>query len=284
MEPSIGNLLDSASHLKSISDSPALDVQLMLCHVLEKSPSYVYSHREHLLSDNQMKTFTRLLTRRQQGEPVAYLTGKKGFWNIEFSVNPNVLVPRPETEVLVERVLALDRNQIDSVLDLGTGSGAIAISLAMERPGWTLTATDISQQAIDAARSNALAHAVDIHFIKGHWCNPLLEMQFDVIVSNPPYIKMDDPHLTQAELQYEPTEALVSGVDGLAALQEIIVRAKNHLNSGGRLILEHGYDQCAAVCTLLDQCGYSGIEIYKDYTGIDRAVEARWGGISSGQI
>lgn len=276
MSPSIGDVLELASRLESISDSPQLDVQTVLGHVLGKSRSYLFSHPELALTDAQTATFNDLLARRLNSEPVAYLTGTRGFWNIELSVNPSVLIPRPETELLVELALSLDQDQIGSMVDLGTGSGAIAISLARERPNWNVSATDITTAAIATARKNALANDVEIKFIKGNWYRPLTGTRFDLIVSNPPYIKADDPHLAQPGLKYEPVEALVSDVDGLAALREIIRTGRQHLNQGGWIILEHGYDQSNKVCAMLDSNGYHAIEPYKDIAKTDRAVMARF--------
>lgn len=276
MSASIGDILELASRLEAISDSPALDIQVILCHVLGKSRSYLYSHSEDKLPESQLTTFFELLRRRQNGEPVVHLTGTKGFWNIELSVNPTVLIPRPETELLVELALSLEQDQIKSMVDLGTGSGAIAISLARERPDWIVFATDITTGAITTARRNALSNNANVNFIQGHWCRPLADMRFDLIVSNPPYIKANDPHLAQPELKYEPLVALISDIDGLTALREIIANSKRHLNPGGRIILEHGYDQSNKVCAMLASNGYHSIEAYQDIANTDRAVMARF--------
>jgi release factor glutamine methyltransferase len=275
MPPNIGDILGLASDLESISDSPESDVQTILCYVLGKSRSHLYANLDSGLSDSQTAAFLDLLARRQNGEPVAYLTETKGFWNIELSVNPSVLIPRPETELLVELALSLPQDRIKSMLDLGTGSGAIAISLALERPHWSISATDITTGAIATARENAQNNQTEINFIKGHWCRPLSGMRFDLIVSNPPYVRSDDPHLDQPDLRYEPVEALASDVDGLAALREIILTARQHLNPGGWIVLEHGYDQSKKVCAMLDSNGYHAIEPHQAIAGMDRAVIAR---------
>jgi release factor glutamine methyltransferase len=276
MSPSIGDILEFNSHLESVSDSPALDVETILCHVLGKSPSHLYSHPELTLPDSQARRFFELLARRQAGEPVAYLTGTKGFWNIELNVTPSVLIPRPETELLVELALSLDQDQIRCMVDLGTGSGAIAISVAGERPQWNILATDISTEALATAHKNALSNHVKINFMEGHWCQPLANMRVDLIVCNPPYIAADDPHLAQADLKYEPAAALISGTDGLAALREIIQTSRHHLNPTGWIILEHGYDQSNSVCAMLELNGYHAIEPYQDIAKTDRAVVARF--------
>ncbi len=276
MPPSIEDILEIDSHLESLSDSPKLDVQTILCHVLGKSLSHLYSHPELRLSDLQARRYFDLLARRLTGEPVAYLTGTKGFWNIELNVNPSVLIPRPETELLVELALSLEQDQIKNLVDLGTGSGAIAISIAGERPQWDISATDITAEALATARNNALNNHVKINFIKGHWCQPLSDMRFDLIVSNPPYIATEDPHLALPELKHEPVAALVSDIDGLAALREIIQTSRQHLNPDGWMILEHGYDQSNKVCAMLEGNGYHAIEPYKDIAKTDRAVRARF--------
>lgn len=276
MSPVIRDILELASRLETVSDSPELDIQVILCHVLGKSRNYLYSHPDDKLPESRLASFFELLTRRENGEPVAYLTGKKGFWNIELSVNPTVLIPRPETELIVELALGLAQEQIKSMVDLGTGSGAIAISLARERPDWIVSATDITTGAIATARNNALSNNANVNFMQGHWCRPLSGMCFDLIVSNPPYIRANDPQLAQSVLKYEPVGALISDVDGLAALREIIVNSRRHLNPGGWIILEHGYDQSNKVCAMLDSNGYRSIEAYQDIANTDRTVMARF--------
>jgi release factor glutamine methyltransferase len=276
MSPNIGEILEFSSRLESVSDSPALDVQTILCHVLGRPPGYLFSHPELILPDCQAKRFFGLLARRQAGEPVAYLTGTKGFWDIELSVGPGVLIPRPETELLVELALSLDQDQVRSMVDLGTGSGAIAISIAGKRPQWTISATDISTDAISIARKNARDNHVNINFIEGHWFQPLSNRRFDLIVSNPPYIDPDDPHLAQPGLRFEPEEALVSDLNGLSAINEIVANARHHLTPEGWIILEHGYDQSAKVCAMLESHGYQAISVHKDLAGNDRAAIARF--------
>jgi release factor glutamine methyltransferase len=273
----IKDILQLSEQLKTRSDTADLDIQILLCHVLKQSRSYLYSHPEQVLSDDQQQAFFELLASRRSGVPVAYLTGLAGFWTIELSVNRHVLVPRPETELLIELALSLDSQQIGNAVDLGTGSGAIAISLAKERPEWQLTATDISAQAINVARTNAQNNNTHIEFVVGSWYEPLASRSFDLIVSNPPYIRSTDEHLQQAELKHEPLDALVSDDNGLTALSTIITGVTRHLRSGGWIILEHGYDQSDDVCALLTDNGFSEIEPHQDNNGVDRAVMARLG-------
>lgn len=264
------------------SKTENLDLEILLEEVLQKPRSFIFAYPEYELSKEQKDLFDLLYERRRLGEPVAYIVGKKEFWSREFIINKNVLIPRPETEILVEIILRNFNKGEVCVADLGTGSGAIALTLASERPDWGLVATDISEDALAVAKSNAHRFGVDnIEFYLGGWCSALPDKKFDVIVSNPPYIKggyFDEILESQADhiMQqlFEPLVALESGEDGLDAIREIVSQAKEKLNPGGMLVLEHGYDQSLEIIKLLKCHGYSKIVAHKDLAGLDRAVEA----------
>ncbi len=256
------------------STTPRLDLELLLAEVLQKPRSFLLAHSELELSCEQAKAFQILYKRRLGGEPMAYILGRKEFWSLVLTINDKVLIPRPETELLVELILQLD-NPNAKVADLGTGSGAIALALAKERPSWQITATDISEDALQVARFNAKKYQMpNIVFYCGDWCQVLPDEKFDVIVSNPPYLAQEDPHLKLGDVKFEPKTALVAG-DGLAAIKKIISQAKNKLRVNGVLALEHGYDQQSAIQKLLQQNGYQEITAYKDLAGIARVVVAR---------
>jgi len=263
--------------LEAVSDSPRLDAEYLLLHLLDKPHSYLYSHPEEILSPHLREEYGRLIERRLQREPVAYIIGKKAFWSLELVVNPATLIPRPETELLVE--LALQKGSSKEtlkVIDLGTGSGAIALALAKERPNWMITATDYSLGALQTAQENAKRNKIsNVTFIESCWWNGIEEQKFDLIISNPPYIASDDPHLNQADLRYEPLSALASGPDGLDAVQGIIDNCIKFLHQGTWLVLEHGYHQAQPINVLLKKKGFQFIEHHKDLAGIPRAVVAR---------
>jgi release factor glutamine methyltransferase len=223
------------------------------------------------------------VARRAAGEPFAYITGRRGFWSLDLTVTPDVLVPRPETELLVERALALGdelagllgRPAIE-IADLGTGSGAIALAIASARPGWRVVATDVSPAALEVARGNAIRLRIDsVSFLEGEWWSPLAGQTFDMVVSNPPYVGADDPALEDLALQHEPRIALTPGADALAALRAIVVGAPKHLRPGAALLLEHGADQAAAVAELLVAQGFHHVRSHADLAGHLRITEGR---------
>jgi release factor glutamine methyltransferase len=256
------------------STSPRLDVELLLAFTLNKPRSFLYSHPKYDLPPEQQKEFDRLYKRRLGGEPIAYIIGKKEFWSLELLVNKNVLIPRPETETLVEFALNKLNSESATIADLGTGSGAIAIAIACERPKLNIIATDISKDALEIARHNAKQLQLkNIEFHHGDWCDALPDTKLDAIISNPPYISQDDPHLQKGDVRFEPKSALEAG-DGLSELQKIIPQAKEKLKDGGFLIIEHGHDQSKHVQDLLNQHGYQKITPHKDLAGIDRVVIA----------
>lgn len=242
------------------------------------------AHPELKLTEAQNTELTMLLQRREQGEPIAYLVGKRGFWKHDFNVTPATLIPRPETELIIEATLQhLDTGKPARILDLGTGSGIIAISLALESPFWQVMGLDQSQDALEIARANARSlQAVNVSFLKSDWFSALDDHfhgnthGFDLIASNPPYIAEHDPHLTQGDLRFEPSKALSSGKDGLQDLRRIIHAAPYFLKHNGWLILEHGYDQQKPVQDLLKQAGFSEVQTLTDLNGHPRTSLGRW--------
>ncbi|MBT8125103.1 MAG: peptide chain release factor N(5)-glutamine methyltransferase, partial [Gammaproteobacteria bacterium] len=223
--------------------------------------------------EQQLELFTSALNRRNKGEPLAYITGKKEFWSLEFIVNEHVLIPRPETELLIELTLnEVSNTKAPRILDLGTGSGAISISVAKEREDAKIVATDISSQALEIAKKNAEKHNAEITFIKSSWYENLAEEIFDAIICNPPYIAKDDPDLDKHVYQHEPGKALISDKNGLKDLELVIAGAKEYLSSTGYLAVEHGFQQAKKVQQLFDQHGFMSIQTHKDLTGLDRAT------------
>ncbi|MCL2161519.1 MAG: peptide chain release factor N(5)-glutamine methyltransferase [Betaproteobacteria bacterium] len=256
------------------------DARLLLRHVCRASAAHLAAWPEEVLHVAQWRTFQQLVERRTAGEPIAYLTGEREFYGRPFLVNASVLIPRPETELLVElsiaRFAAVHRPR---VLDLGTGSGILAITLALELDRPEVTATDISRDALALANTNALRLGAGITFLWSDWYTLLRRNdRFQLIVANPPYIVEDDPHLAQGDLRFEPLTALASGPDGLRALAAIIAGAGRHLEDGGWLFLEHGYNQADAVRALLADAGFTHIASWKDIADIDRVCAGCWAG------
>ncbi len=270
---SIGAALMAAqARIAAVSDSPRLDAELLLAHVTGLGRAQLFARLAAELSAGEQQAFEALAARRSRGEPVAYLTGSKGFWTLELQVTPAVLVPRPETELLVEWGLeCLAGRSAPRVADLGTGSGAIALALASERPDARIEATDASAAALAVARRNAQTLGLDrVQLCEGHWHAPLAPAAYDLIVSNPPYIAHDDPHLSA--LRFEPATALTDGADGLHALREIVAATPPYLREGGWLLVEHGHDQGEAVRALFADCGFAGIATRCDYGGHERVT------------
>ena len=271
----VGDLVRSIRSSKLHSDTPLLDCQLLLSKCLNRSKSWLLAHDEYCLTDEEAQSYASLLARRIAGEPIAYILGSQGFWDMELMVTPDTLIPRPETELLVETVLATCGPGYQRVVDLGTGTGAIAIAIQRERPNWEVWATDFSSAALTIAKKNdAEWSAGKIQFLQGHWLSNFGPEQFDLIISNPPYIQHNDSHL-QA-LQHEPTSALTASDTGMADLKTIISQSTRCLKNGGRLMLEHGYDQQAQVAELLEKEGFTEITLLADYNHIPRAISTRW--------
>jgi release factor glutamine methyltransferase len=246
-----------------------LENRMLLCHVLGLTRVQLITQSERVISSAEAALLSKLIERRRNGEPMAYLVGQREFYGLPFYVDPSVLIPRPDTELLVD--LALDRlPQQGSVLDMGTGSGAIAVALAHTRPDAEVTALDVSADALAVARRNADANLVKLHLIVSNWYDALGEQRFDVIAANPPYIAAGDIHLSQGDLRFEPIGALTDHLDGLSALRRIVQGAARHLRPHGWLLMEHGYDQAEAVRALLNDAGYGEVQSWQDLAGIAR--------------
>ncbi len=249
-----------------------LEAQILLCHAMQQPRSYLAAHDRDPILPEQATAFATLLQRRLHGEPIAYILGEREFYSLDFKVTPAVLIPRPETELLVE--LALERlpaGRSVRVLDLGTGSGAVAVTLALHRPQAEVVAVDQSAASLEVARENAQQLGTGkLHLIQSDWYSALNEEKFDLIVSNPPYIAAADPHLTQGDVRFEPPAALASGADGLDDIRAIIRGAAPHLKPGGWLLFEHGYDQAAACRELLVLAGFEQVASAADLAGIER--------------
>ena len=259
------------------SDSAKLDCELLLAHTLGQPTSFLLTWPEKNLSDAQRQSFKSLVEKRRQGHPIAHLVGQREFWGLNFQVTANTLIPRPDTEVLVETVLAkMKKQQTWEFLDMGTGSGAIACAVKHEYPNANISATDLQIEALTIAKRNADQLNLDIQFIQSDWFAKLEQRKFDCIVSNPPYIENDDPHLQQGDVRFEPITALSSGKDGLDDLRQIIRQAPQHLNHRAWLILEHGYNQAEAVSELMHQAGFQSVELTYDYGQNPRVTSGQW--------
>lgn len=276
----IGELLRQAVEplRQTVDCDPRLEAELLLAHLLQQPRTHLLAWPEKTVAPDLQKRFERLLQRRQAGEPLAYLTGSREFWSLSFTVTPATLIPRPETELLVERALRLiPANAAWDIADLGTGCGAIAASIASERPGCRLLATDRSAEALLVARKNFQRLGLsNVRCASGDWCQALpAETAFELIVGNPPYIAEDDPHLQSGGLPWEPTSALKAGHQGLSDLRRIIGGAPQHLRSGGWLLLEHGLQQGARVRQLMRDAGYLEVATHRDLAARERLTEGR---------
>ncbi len=266
--PELGNVLAAATARLG----ERVDAEVLLLHVLGKPRSWLFSHADDVLDSDVTRAFDSLVERRARGEPVAYITGSCGFWSLLLEVTPATLIPRPETELLVELALArLPRDGAYRVVDLGTGSGAVALAIASERPQAQVIAIDASADALAVARGNARKNGIgNVSFRCGDWLSPLGDERVELIVSNPPYIESDDPHLDRGDLRFEPLAALVSGGDGLDDIRRIIDGACRHLRPQGWLLLEHGWQQGDAVRALLRNAGYAEVFTAEDLERRDR--------------
>lgn len=263
--------------LKIAKIDARLEAEILLCHTLNKSRAYLFAHPEELIDDQKLQTYQLFIRERAKGVPIAYITGNREFWSLSLTVNAHTLIPRHETERLVELTLAhmADKQQV-TILDLGTGSGAIALALAKEKPNWQIDACDYSIEALRIAKENAKNNGINnVFFYHSDWFKNIPQKRYQVIISNPPYIDENDPHLQQGDLRFEPLSALVSGQEGLADLQYIIEHSYDYLMPEGLLLLEHGYDQKSSVQATLNKIGYKNIQVWQDIQGHDR-VSSGW--------
>jgi release factor glutamine methyltransferase len=273
-------LAGGAAALRDVSPSAQLDAELLLAKATSQTRTTLRMAPEQPVPADQCATYRSLISRRSQGEPVAYLLGTQDFWTLTLTVTPAVLVPRPETELVVERALFhLPAAVPAQILDLATGSGAIALAIADERPAVSVLATDLSAAALQVATGNAIRLGLDrVQFIAGSWYDPVGPRRFAIITSNPPYVAADDPDLNPAVLAHEPALALFADGEGFAALEEIIAGAPDHLEPGGWLILEHGWQQAGRVRNLLEQAGFRHVRSHADLAGHERVTEGQWPG------
>ena len=265
--------------LQSSSDSAKLDAQVLLLDVLQKPRSYLFSWPEQKLTPQQQQLFESYCQRRLTGEPVAHITGTREFWSLPLQVNPTTLIPRPDTETLVEYTLSLPLPVAAKVLDLGTGTGAIALALASEMPLWQITGVDRVADAVALANTNKQRLGfTNVNFVQSDWFSQVTAQQFDLIVSNPPYIEYDDIHLNQGDVRFEPLSALVADDDGMADIKYIITQARNFLTSNGTLLIEHGFQQSIKVHSFFAEMAYTNILTVKDLANNDRVTLAQWPG------
>ena len=272
---SIQSCLRESSRLENYSDTARLDAEILLCTAIEKDRAYLYTWPEKIISPEQLSRYQNYLTRREQGEPIAYITGYQEFWSLNIAVNPSTLIPRPETELLVELALELAGENKDkkTLLDLGTGTGAIALAIASERPQWQITALEKNPDALALAQSNQKTHRLDnVTLVLSDWFSALIEGEhrFDVIVANPPYIDKNDEHLSQGDVRFEPASALVAEQSGLDDLAHIVSVAPQFLKENGLLLVEHGYQHQQAVAEFFKQHGYSDCFCKLDLAGQPR--------------
>lgn len=273
----VKELINQAAGTLVDPDTARLDAELLLTHVTGNDRCWIHAHSDSLLSTENAREFELLIRKRRSGLPIAYLTGQREFWSLSLQVTKETLIPRPETEHLVEQALALipDNTSLE-IADLGTGAGAVALAIASERPVCRIVASDISSAAVQVAMYNARSlQLANLMFVNSDWLKAF-KSKFDVIVSNPPYVREKDPHLEKGDVRHEPRLALAAGDDGLACLRDIIRQATCHLRANGWLLLEHGHDQGAAVRALLAESGYALINTYNDLAGQERISNGQW--------
>ncbi len=277
--PCIKSLLKESTNLLEISsDSASLDAEILLCQILKKERSFLRAWPDIELQSKQTNQFWSLIKQRQQGTPIAYITGNKEFWSRDFHVNPDVLIPRPDTELIIELSLKLilDNKPI-KIIDLGTGSGIIAITLAAERLQADISATDLCLAALSIAKLNARKHDINnIKFYQSNWFANVPPIKFNLIITNPPYIAEDDVHLTQGDIRFEPRSALCSGKQGLNDIIIIADTARNFLEPGGHLLIEHGYDQQHSAQSILKDYHYDFVQTATDLSGQPRVTYGQW--------
>ena len=273
----IKQALKQANTLQQVSESWQLDAELLLAEAIEQSREYLFTWPDQELTQPQLKKFDDYCGRRLLIEPIAYILGRQAFWDFELIVNSSVLIPRPETELLVETALELLDNSVTAaVLDLGTGSGAIALALAANNKRWSVTAVDSSESALGVAANNAkLLQFSNVEFVQTSWCDGLPTEHFDLIAANPPYVEAGDKHLSEGSLPFEPIAALVAEENGLADIRAIAKQSRYCLKKNSWLLIEHGFQQKLAVEKILVDTGYANIECVKDLAGLDRLTKAQ---------
>jgi len=266
-----------ADLLASSSESAKLDAQVLLLHILQKPRSYLFTWPEHVLSDEQQSQFNVFIQRRLKGEPVAHITGLREFWSLSLEVNATTLIPRPDTETLVEQALEIALPATAKVLDLGTGTGAIALALGSEMPSWQITAVDRVSDAVALATRNQQRLAINnVHVKQSNWFSELHGEKFNLIVTNPPYIESSDIHLNQGDVRFEPLSALVADDCGMSDIKQIITQSRDYLSSNGYLLIEHGFEQGEAVRHFFEKMAFVNIKTVKDLGNNDRVTLALW--------
>jgi release factor glutamine methyltransferase len=253
------------------------EARILMAHVMHRDRAWLAAHDDEPMTTTEVKAFDAMARRRREGEPIAYLVGRREFYGLDLEVTPDVLIPRPETELLVELALVrIDANARAEVLDLGSGSGAIALAIASERPSCAVLGVDISPAALEIARRNAARLNIgNVTFVESDWFSAVPKKQYDAIVANPPYVASIDPHLREGDLRFEPPTALAAGVDGLSAIRAIVADAADYLAPGAWVLIEHGYDQSEAVQTLLREAGFNDVQSRRDLAGIPRTALGR---------
>ncbi|MDF2179390.1 peptide chain release factor N(5)-glutamine methyltransferase [Aliiglaciecola sp. CAU 1673] len=275
---SIAQALTWAKSQFAASESPALDAKVLLAHCLEKPAIYLHTWPERALSEAQWQQFQSMVVKREAGHPIAHLIGYRDFWSLRLNVSPHTLIPRPETELLVETALSLCEQRAANVLDLGTGTGAIALALASERPDWQVLGVDIKAEAVALANDNARINQVtNARFLQSDWFDAIEAQRFDLILSNPPYVDPASPYLAQGDVRFEPLSALIADNAGMADLLKIIQLSVQYLVDSGLLLLEHGYDQGENVRDLLNAHGFTDVRTVQDLAGLDRVTLGRLG-------
>lgn len=271
-------LIAANEQLSTTSETAMLDAEVLLCHCLNKNRSFLRAWPEHQPSAEQLAQFQALVKQRSQGTPVAYLTGQREFWSRDFKVSPDVLIPRPDTELLIELSLSLlPTDRPCKIIDLGTGSGIIAVTLAAERPLTQVFASDLSSAALEVARYNAQQlNTGNVRFVQSSWFDNIEETGFDLVISNPPYIADNDPHLKIGDVRFEPDSALISAENGLQDIRQLAEQARVHLKDHGQLLVEHGYNQQTEVQAIFNELGYQQVNTHTDLSGNPRVTSGIW--------
>ena len=272
-QATIGQLLKQATfQLENVSATPGLDAQVLLAHCIERDRTYLYTWPERSPTPEQTARFNKLIQRRAEQIPLAHLTGTREFWSMEFKVTPDTLVPRPDTELIVELALNCLEQSPGPVLDLGTGTGVIAICIASERPDIRVDAVDVSAAALEVAQQNAATHQVDVNFFQSDWFNQVNQNDYRLIVSNPPYLSPADKHLTADGLQFEPEMALIADEEGLAAIKNIVCHAADYTTDNATMMIEHGHKQGPDVRQLMQQQGFREVTTHRDIESRERVT------------